>query len=54
MNNDLVKVHKDFTKLNIGTLSEKELELFYYICLNVKDIRDDLLKLETLEMYNIQ
>ena len=33
MNNDLVKVHKDFTKLNIGTLSEKELELFYYICL---------------------
>lgn len=46
MNNDLVKVHKDFTKLNIGTLSEKELELFYYICLNVKDIRDEIITMD--------
>ena len=46
MNNDLVKVHKDFTKLNIGTLSEKELELFYYICLNVKDIRDETITMD--------
>ena len=46
MNNDLVKVHKDFTKLNIGILSEKELELFYYICLNVKDIRDEIITMD--------
>ena len=46
MKNDLVKVHKDFTKLNIGTLSEKELELFYYICLNVKDIRDEIITMD--------
>jgi len=46
VNNDLVKVHKDFTKLNIGTLSEKELELFYYICLNVKDIRDEIITMD--------
>lgn len=46
MKNDLVKVHKDFTKLNIGTLSEKELELFYYICLNVKDIRDETITMD--------
>lgn len=46
MKNDLVKVHKDFTKLNIGILSEKELELFYYICLNVKDIRDETITMD--------
>ena len=46
MKNDLVKVHKDFTKLNIGILSEKELELFYYICLNVKDIRDEIITMD--------
>jgi hypothetical protein len=46
VNNDLVKVHKDFTKLNIGILSEKELELFYYICLNVKDIRDEIITMD--------
>ena len=37
MNNDLVKVHKDFARLNIGMLTEKELELFYFICLNVRN-----------------
>ena len=46
MKNDLVKVHKDFTKLNIGILSEKELELFYYICLNVEDIRDETITMD--------
>ena len=46
MKNDLVKVHKDFTKLNIGILSEKELELFYYICLNVMDIRDETITMD--------
>lgn len=46
MKNDLVKVHKDFTKLNIGILNEKELELFYYICLNVKDIRDETITMD--------
>ena len=44
--NDLIKVHKDFTKLNIGTLSEKELELFYFICLTVKDKENRVVELD--------
>ena len=44
MNDDLVKVHKDFINLNIGLLGEKELELFYYICLRTREKKIRLLK----------
>ena len=38
MANNLIRVHKDFINLNIGILTtEKILETFYYICLEVKD-----------------
>lgn len=46
MGNDLIKVHNDFTKLNIGILTEKELELFYFICLNVKNMEDELITID--------
>ena len=38
MANNLIRVHKDFINLNIGILTtEKILETFYYICLEVKE-----------------
>lgn len=46
MNNDLVKVHKDFINLNIGLLGEKELELFYYICLRTREKKDKAIEID--------
>lgn len=46
MKNDLVKVHKDFTRLTIGELKEKELELFYYICMNVSEKDDEIISID--------
>lgn len=46
MNNDLVKVHKDFINLNIGLLGEKELELFYYICLRTREKKDKVIEID--------
>lgn len=46
MKNDLVKVHKDFTRLTIGELKEKELELFYYICMNVSEKEDEIISID--------
>ena len=46
MNDDLVKVHKDFINLNIGLLGEKELELFYYICLRTREKKDKVIEID--------
>ena len=35
--NDIVKYNNDLNKLNMSNLKEKELELFYAICLELKD-----------------
>lgn len=37
MSKDLVKYHNDLNQLNMANLKEKELELFYAICLELKD-----------------
>ena len=36
-NKDMVKYHNDLNRLNMATLKEKELELFYAICLKLKE-----------------
>ncbi len=50
MKKDLVKVHQDFIKLNLGILREKELELFYYICLNVGEMKDRVIEIDFSEI----
>lgn len=35
--NDIVKYNNDLNKLNMANLKEKELELFYAICCELKD-----------------
>ncbi len=37
MNKDIVKYNNDLNKLNMASLKEKELELFYAICLELKE-----------------
>lgn len=46
MSSDLIKIHKDITRVNIGILNKKELELFYYVCLNVKNMQDRTIELD--------
>ena len=40
-NKDLVKYHNDINKLKMGNLDEKELELFFALCVELKDIGED-------------
>lgn len=53
---DLVKYHNDINKLKMGNLDEKELELFFALCVELKDIGEDEVKINIREFkrkYNI-
>ena len=55
-NKDLVKYHNDINKLKMGNLDEKELELFFALCVELKDIGEDEVKINIREFkrkYNI-
>lgn len=55
-NRDLVKYHNDINKLKMGNLDEKELELFFALCVELKDIGEDEVKINIREFkkkYNI-
>lgn len=56
MDRDLVKYHNDINKLKMGNLDEKELELFFALCVELKDIGEDEVKINIREFkrkYNI-
>ena len=53
---DLVKYHNDINKLKMGNLDEKELEPFFALCVELKDIGEDEVKINIREFkrkYNI-
>lgn len=55
-NKDLVKYHNDINKLKMSNLDEKELELFFALCVELKDIGEDEVKINIREFkrkYNI-
>lgn len=44
--NDIVKYNNDLNKLNMSTLKDKELELFYAICLELKEKGTDIITID--------
>ena len=47
--NDIVKYNNDLNKLNMSTLKDKELELFYAICLELKEKGTDIITIDITE-----
>lgn len=47
--NDIVKYNNDLNKLNMSTLKDKELELFYAICLELKEKGTDVITIDITE-----
>jgi hypothetical protein len=47
--NDIVKYNNDLNKLNMSTLKDKELELFYAICLELKEKGIDVITIDITE-----
>lgn len=47
--NDIVKYNNDLNKLNMSTLKDKELELFYAICLELKEKGIDIITIDITE-----
>lgn len=47
--NDIVKYNNDLNKLNMSTLKDKELELFYAICLELKERGTDTIIVDITE-----
>ena len=45
-NKDLVKYNNDLKKLNMSNLKDKELELFYAICLELKEKGTDIITID--------
>jgi replication protein (fragment) len=48
-NNNIVKYNNDLNKLNMSDLKEKELELFYAICIELKEKGTDIITLDITE-----
>ena len=48
-NNNIVKYNNDLNKLNMSDLKEKELELFYAICIELKEKGTDIITLDIIE-----
>lgn len=47
--NDIVKYNNDLNKLNMSSLKDKELELFYAICLELKEKGTDVITIDITE-----
>lgn len=44
-NNEVVKYHNDMNKVNLGSFSQKELDLFFSICFKVKEFGVNVVKI---------
>nr|WP_293995624.1 replication initiation protein [uncultured Fusobacterium sp.] len=47
---EIVKYHNDLNKLNFSNLKEKELELFYSICIELKDKKEETVEINLNEL----